>query len=139
MHFQKLLRHQEKISAADDSATVVSDKLNELLYPVERRCATLIESVSQGATSRASISAKLCEAILVESLSSVNCFSLLKLALECGSEELKICCLHECLSSFQRALSDDLMGLTCLPHDILKYLLSHDELQVRYSFLSTIL
>eukprot|EP00890_Picochlorum_soloecismus_P004176 jgi/Picsp_1/475/NSC_00473-R1_kelch-like protein 10-like len=127
---QRLHLQQEEISTAENSATFISDKLNELLYPVERRCATLMESVSQGATSRASISAKLCEAILVESLSPENCFSLLKLALECDSEELKICCLQECLSSFQRALGDDLMGLTSLPCDILKFLLSHDELQV---------
>jgi len=133
-YFQNPYLQQEKICTAESCVTVVSDKLNELLYPVERRCASLIESVSQGATSRASISARLCEAILVESLSPENCFTLLKLALECGSDELKICCLQECLSSFQRALGDDLMGLTCLPYDTLKLLLSHDELQVCYNF-----
>lgn len=108
----------------------VYKKLNELLYPKSSRKNTFMESVWYGHLGRASISAKICEIILLDSISIHNCFSILLIGLECGCEELSSYCYQYCLAHFQEAIEYNVEGLTSLPFKILKSIVQEDRLCV---------
>jgi hypothetical protein len=104
--------------------------LNALLYPSPFRQSSFSESVWNGSVPRACVSAIVCEAVLIDSVSEMNCFSLLAVALESGSEILAHVCLRACLSKFLDAVDKDRDGFVSLSLDNLKFLIQHDGLNL---------
>lgn len=80
---------------------------------------------------RALISARMCESLLIDSISVRNCFSLLKIAFESGCQQFAHMCLECCLTHFSAAVDQDRVGFTQLPVEIIKYVLKHDCLTVK--------
>lgn len=105
-------------------------KLNELLYPKSYRKNAFVQSIWYGNLSRASVSARICEMVLLDSVSTENCFSILLVGLECGCEELTGYCYQYCLAHFQEAIESDAEGLTSLPFQVLKSIVQEDRLCV---------
>lgn len=104
--------------------------LNKLLYPKSHRQSDFLSSVRNGSVYRALVSSSICEALLVDSVSVENSFSLLKVALESGCEYLAHVCLECCLAHFAQAVDLDRKGFTQLPQSIIKYILQNDYLNV---------
>ena len=105
--------------------------LNTLLYPSSFRQNSFSESVWNGSVTRACVSAVVCEAILVDSVSDRNCFSLLAVALESGSEILSHTCFKVCLSRFLDAVDNDLDGFVNLSLETFLFLIQHDGLNLQ--------
>ncbi|KAI8104992.1 hypothetical protein M9435_000166 [Picochlorum sp. BPE23] len=114
----------------DTFESPVYKKLNKLLYPSSFRKNTFMQSVWYGHLGRASISARICEIILLDSISTENCFSILLIGLECGCEELSTYCYQYCLAHFQEAIEYNQEGLTSLPFKVLKSIVQEDRLCV---------
>ena len=105
--------------------------LNALLYPAPFRHSSFTESVWNGSVPRACVSAVVCEAVLIDSVSEFNCFSLLAVALESGSEILAHECLRACLSGFLDAVDKDRDGFVGLSLDNFSFLIQHDGLNLQ--------
>lgn len=117
-------------SGAGDEPESVPALLNALLYPAPHRHGSFTESVWNGSIDRACVSAAVCEAVLVDSVSERNCFSLLSVALESGSEVLAHVCLKTCLSRFVDAIDHDRDGFVALSLRDVSFLLQHDGLNL---------
>ena len=104
--------------------------LNALLYPSSFRQSSFTESVWNGSVPRACVTAVVCEAVLIDSVSEHNCFSLLAVALESGSQTLAHVCLRACLSHFLDAVDKDRDGFVGLSLDNFKFLIQHDGLNL---------
>lgn len=117
--------------AGDVGGHSVLALLNVLLYPPPHRLGSFTESVWNGSISRACVSAAVCEAILIDSVSERNCFSLLSVALDSGSEVLASVCLKACLSRFLDAVDHDRDGFVALSLDDITFLMQHDGLNLR--------
>ncbi len=104
--------------------------LNALLYPSPFRQSSFTESVWNGSVPRACVAAVVCEAILIDSVCERNCFSLLAVALESGSQILAHVCLRACLSHFLDAVDKDRDGFVGLCRENFKFLIQHDGLNL---------
>jgi hypothetical protein len=116
----EISRHAPSITAA----------LNKLLYPSYDRKADFLESVWNGSLSRATISASIYEAMLMDSVAASNCFSLLKIAMDVGCDRLSHACFEQSTRHFLTAMDLDRNGLVELPIDILKTMIQSDFLNV---------
>lgn len=120
-------QHRDEISQGVPSITV---GLNTLLYPSYDRKGDFLDSIWNGSLSRATISASIYEAILMDSVAASNCFSLLKIAMAAGCDRLSHECLEQSTRHFLTAMDLDRNGLVELPIDILKTIIQSDYLNV---------
>lgn len=122
--------NQKERKIDDEIGKDIMTCLNKLLYPKFHRQEEFLSSVRNGSVYRAFISARVCESLLIDSVSILNCFSLLNTALESGCQQLAHACLECCLAHFSDAIDQNRDGFTQSPAEVIQYITQHDCLNV---------